>query len=151
MVITKLDAARIQLNAAIEHFFAGEHVPAITLAGAAEDILSGLLKAEGKQSAFEFLHEWYQETYNTTISKSDFSRRIANLGRNWLKHANGDADTELEISNLESIQMLMRAMPSYYSLTKSQTGKMKKFHRYVVANKEKLDELFSYNGQQSQL
>jgi hypothetical protein len=99
MVISKLDAARIQLDAAIDHFFQNVHVFAVTLAGAAEDIFAGLLNAAGQQSAFEFLHDWYQKTYGKKVSETEFSREIANLGRNWLKHANDDADTEFDISN----------------------------------------------------
>lgn len=87
MTISKLDAAQIQLDSAIDHFFQGDHVCAVTLAGAAEDIFSGLLQASGQQTPFEILHDWYQNQYNTTISKKDFSRQMLNLGRNWLKHA----------------------------------------------------------------
>lgn len=143
MVITKIDAARIQIDAAIEHFFKGEYVPAITLAGAAEDILAGLLRAKGQQSAFEFLHEWYQKTYGVLISKQEFSRQFANLGRNWLKHASEDADTTFEVSNQECIQMLMRALPSYYKLTKSHTASMSKLFHFIEENMKKFEELFS--------
>jgi len=73
MVISKLDAARIQLDAAIEHFFQGDHVCAVTLAGAAEDIFAGLFKVKGNQSPFEFLHDWHQQTYSVTVSTRDFS------------------------------------------------------------------------------
>lgn len=61
MVISKFDAAQMQLDAAIDHFFQSDHVCAVTLAGAAEEIFAGLLKAAGEQSAFEFLHDWYQK------------------------------------------------------------------------------------------
>lgn len=143
MVITKVDAARIQIDAAIEHFFKGEYVPAITLAGAAEDILAGLLKAEGQQSAFEFLHDWYQKTYQVDITKKEFSRKFANLGRNWLKHADDDVATKFEVSSRECIQMFMRALPSYYKLTKSHTGVMDKLFHYIEENMSKFEDLFS--------
>jgi hypothetical protein len=142
MVISKLDAARIQLDSAIDHYFQGDHVCAVTLAGAAEDIFAGLLKASGQQTPFEFLHDWYQENYNTTVSKNDFSRRIANLGRNWLKHAEEDADTKFDITEGDSIMMLMRALPCYQKLTKSQTEKMKKFSQYLKTNITRINKLF---------
>ena len=142
MVITKLDAARIQLDAAIEHFFQGNHICAVTLAGAAEDIFSGLLKSNGKQSAFEFLYDWYQQAYNTTISKSDFSRKKANQARNWLKYADDDTDTKYDILKQDSIMMLMRALPSYHKLTKSHTEMMERFFQYLKANIDEINALF---------
>ena len=143
MVISKLDAARIQLDTAIDHFFQGDHVCAVTLAGAAEDIFAGLLKADGQQSAFEFLHDWYQKTYNKTVSKSDFSQQIANLGRNWLKHADDDTHTKFDISERDSIMMLMRAVPCYHILTKSRTERQNKFLRYLGTNRNENNKLFS--------
>jgi hypothetical protein len=142
MVISKLDAARIQLDSAIDHFFQGDHVCTVTLAGAAEDIFAGLLKAAGQQSAFEFLHDWYQNTYNKTVSRSDFSRQIANLGRNWLKHANDDTHTKFDITERDSIMMLMRALPCYHKLTKSHTTKMESFFQYMKTNKNEINKLF---------
>ena len=143
MVISKLDAARIQLDSAIDHFFQGDHVCAVTLAGAAEDIFAGLLNAAGQQSAFEFLPDWYQKTYNKTVSKGDFSQQIANLGRNWLKHANDDTHTKFDITERDSIMMLMRALPCYHKLTKSHTEKMERFFQYLKANISEINKLFS--------
>jgi len=143
MVISKLDAARIQLDAAIDHFFQGDHVSAVTLAGAAEDIFAGLLNAAGHQSAFEFLHDWYQKAYGTKVSRTEFSREIANLGRNWLKHADEDADTQFDISERDSIMMLMRALPCYHKLTKGHTEKMERFFQHLKANISEINKLFS--------
>jgi len=143
MIITKLDAAQIQLDAAIDHFFHGNHVCAVTLAGAAEDIFAGLLKVSGQQTPFEFLHDWYQSNYATTISRSDFSRQIANLGRNWLKHANNDAQTNFDITERDSIMMLMRALPCYHKLTTNHTEKMEQFFQYVKTNIAEINKLFS--------
>lgn len=143
MIISKLDAARIQLDSAIDHFFRGDHVSAVTLAGAAEDIFAGLLNAAGQQSAFEFLHDWYQKTYNKTVSKTEFSQEIANLGRNWLKHANDDTDTKFDITERDSIMMLMRALPCYHKLTKSHTEKMERFFQHLKANISEINKLFS--------
>ena len=117
MIITKLDAARIQLDYSIEHFFSGNLTCAVTLAGAAEDILASLLKSAGEQSSFEYLHDWYQKTYNIQISERDFSRQIANSARNWLKHANNDTNSHYDIMKQDSILILMRAVPCYHNLT----------------------------------
>lgn len=143
MIISKLEAARIQLDAAIDHFFNNDHVCSLTLAGAAEDILAGLLQVDGEQSPFEFLHDWYQREYNVTYSKKDFSRQIANLPRNWLKHAKEDPQTQLKISKQDSILTLMRAVPCYYKLANGHTEKMEIFYQYVNSNIKELNKLFS--------
>lgn len=143
MLISKIEAARIQLDAAIDHFFNNDHVCSLTLAGAAEDILAGLLQAGAEQSPFEFLHDWYQKEYTVTYSKKDFSRRILNLPRNWLKHAKEDTETQLKISKQDSIMMLMRAVPCYFKLTNEHTGKMEIFYQYVNLNIKELNKLFS--------
>lgn len=143
MIISKLEAAGIQLDAAIDHFFNNDHVCSLTLAGAAEDILAGLLRADREQRPFEFLYDWYQREYNVTYSKQHFSLQIANLPRNWLKHAKQDGETQLEISKQDSILMLMRAVPCYYKLAKGHTEKMEIFYQYVNANMKELNKLFS--------
>lgn len=143
MIISKLDAAHIQLDAAIDHYFDDDYVCSITLAGAAEDILAGLLQASGEQSPFEFLHEWYQKEYGVNHTKTKFSREVANLSRNWLKHAGEDAETSLEVIKQESILMLMRALPCYHKLAGCHTEKMENFYQYVKSNFNEIDSLFS--------
>lgn len=142
MIISKLDAARIQLDVAIDLFFEGDHVCAVTLAGAAEDIFAGLLNAAGEQSPFDFLHNWYQNTYDEKVSKRKFSREMLNLGRNWLKHANEDTNTEFDIAERDSIMILMRAIPCYFKLTKSYTEKMVKFRKYFKDNTAEIEKAF---------
>lgn len=143
MILLKIDAARIQLDGAIDHFFNDDHICSVTLAGAAEDIMAGLLQAKGEQSPFDFLHDWYQREYCGNYTKIDFSRQIANLPRNWLKHALEDSETQLNISRQDSIMMIMRAVPCYYKLVDKHTEKMKKFCHYVNSNSEAIDEWFS--------
>ena len=143
MIISKLDAAQIQLDSAIDHFFQGDHVCAVTLAGAAEDIFAGLLNEEDLESAFQFLYNWYQKTYNKTVSKSYFSQQILNLVRNWLKHSDADTHTQIDITERDSIMMLMRALPCYFKLANSHTEKMKRFYKYVKDNQKEIDKLFS--------
>lgn len=143
MAISKLDAARIQIDSAIDHYFQNDHVCAVTLAGAAEDILAGLLDVSGQQTAFEFLHDWYQENFSTTVSKKEFSQRMLNQGRNWLKHADKEPDSKFEITERDSIVMLMRAIGCFQKLTKKRTEKMENFYRYWEMNKTRINELFS--------
>jgi hypothetical protein len=143
MILSKIEAARIQLDAAIDHFFNDDHICSVTLVGAAEDIMAGLLKSKDEQSPFDFLHNWYQKEYSVKYSKRDFSRQIVNLPRNWLKHALEDSETQLNISRQDSIMMIMRAVPCYYKLVDDHTEKMKKFCGYVNSNIDNIDKWFS--------
>ena len=51
--LSKREIAQMQLVEAISLFLQGKYVCAVTLAGAAEAVMSGLLDAEGKLSAVE--------------------------------------------------------------------------------------------------
>jgi hypothetical protein len=143
VIISKLDAARVQIDCAIEHFFNNDYICSVTLAGAAEDILGGLLKASGEQSPFEFLHAWYQETYNTKVSAREFSHQIANTARNWLKHSEDDARSKYDVLEQDSILMLMRAVPCYFKLKQPYTKQMNRFFQYINANIGEINELFA--------
>ena len=140
MIISKLDAARVQLDRAIECFFNDDHICAVTLGGAAEDLLAGLLIAPGEQDPFHFLHDWYQQTYKTTIKEKDFSRQVANLARNWLKHAELDPQSKYDITPENSLSMLMRAVPCYKKLTGEHTYQMDRFFHYVQTNIHQFDQ-----------
>lgn len=145
MLISKLDASKIQIDGAIEYFFSKNYTCAVTLAGAADEIIGRLLKASGKQSSLDFLYDWYQQRFKVKITKMKFSREIANKARNWLKHAEDDADSQYDILELEQdgILMLMRAVRSYYNLTKTHTEQMVRFSQYIDINPEKISALFS--------
>ena len=145
VIVSKFDAARIQLDQAIECFFAGNHICAITLAGAAEDILNALIESTGRGDvgAFTFLHEFYQRKTGTQVPAKIFSREIANPVRNWLKHGKDDADTSCEIGERDSVFMFMRAVPAYTQLTNHRTVNMQKFFDYYENNKTQIESLFS--------
>jgi hypothetical protein len=51
--ISKQEIARLQLVEAIDSFLNGKYICSVTLAGAAEGVLAGLLEARGKPSAVE--------------------------------------------------------------------------------------------------
>ena len=92
--LSKIDAAVEQLDWAIRLFL--DHrafIPAITLAGAAEDILG---KAAGDRAAFGLL-------------KSKFTDVDLNEARNWLKHPNDPQGIRLDWRDA-AVQMIGRAL-----------------------------------------
>lgn len=64
--IKKLDIAIIQLEDAIHLFLGGNRLSAITLAAAADGILSGLLKQKGEKSAAEKVWDGIEEARRLT-------------------------------------------------------------------------------------
>ena len=147
MVVNKTEAAKIQLDAAIEHFFIDDHVCTVTLAGAADDILDDLMEASGEQGVFNFLHGWYENRTEQKVKKSTFSREMVNQARNWLKHSRDDHDTECEITKRDSLLMLMRAIGSYRRLMQKETKQTLRFDKWYQSNQSEVDELIGFKGE----
>lgn len=106
--VTKIDAAVDQLDWAIRLFLDHKaYVPAITLAGAAEEIFG---EAVSEDAAFCILKQRHHE--QTGIEEKVISQDHLNKIRNWLKHWKEMKDEEsLEIElETESIQYLVRAI-----------------------------------------
>src|SRR3990172_639968 len=118
MLLTKLDAAKIQLEAAIElHLDKASYIPAITLAGAAEEILGKVLPS-GQQTAKQELSQALLTEYQLTISKKELSDRYLNKTRNELKHFGDSNVTQIDIEpEIESLGMLARALANYIMLS----------------------------------
>ena len=142
MVVNKLEAARIQLDAAIDHYFNGNLACSITLAGAAEDILAGLTKNAGEMDSFEFLYKSYKLVSKEELSKKSFSWDVINLARNWLKHANDDPETEFDLHERDALMIIMRAMPMHKRLAGVDTDQMKRFDQYLKQNEKQVREFF---------
>jgi len=118
MLLTKLDAAKIQLEAAIElHLDKASYIPAITLAGAAEEILGKVLPS-GQQTAKQELSQALLTEYQLTISEKELSDRYLNKTRNELKHFGDSNVTQIDIEpEIESLGMLARALANYIMLS----------------------------------
>ena len=102
--ITKQQAALRQINAAILHLHAGEHECAITLAGAAEDLLGDT----------EPDHLW--KVLMTRKPQGHSEKEWAtmfNETRNWLKHPTETLGDERSIDEFETVIMLIRATSKF--------------------------------------
>lgn len=114
MNISKLDAAVHQLGVAIHMFFQGDFLSAVTLAGAAEEILGSLSKHAGKPVAIDEIAKFHLKDVIETIPED--KRRtvlvnVLNRGRNQAKHANAVDESYVEVDQIWPLQMIMRAMP----------------------------------------
>lgn len=115
--IDKREIARLQLIEAITLFLAGDFIPSITLAGAAEAVLVGLLEQAGQESISEEsaksilrLRDIYGLSVNPKIKEKDFYRNW-NSSRNALKHHNKNEPNLITINLLdEAYWMIRRAL-----------------------------------------
>ena len=119
MRISKLEVATRQLDAAIGHFLNGDYLPALTLAGAAEEILGALSRRAGHAAAVDQIVAYHFK--DTDPQLTDEARRkvirdILNEGRNQAKHANDPAEPDFELEQIDALQMIMRAMPMAHRL-----------------------------------
>jgi len=119
MRISKLEVATRQLDAAIDHFLRGDYLPALTLSGAAEEILGSLARRAGHPVAVDQIVAYHFK--DTDPALSDPARRgvivdVLNQGRNQAKHANDPAETHFDLGQIDPLQMIMRAMPMAHRL-----------------------------------
>ena len=88
--LSKIDAAAEQLDWAIRLFLDHQaYLPAITLAGAAEEILG---QAVGDRAAFAQLKTVFAGRFD--ISEKIISQQHLNKARNWLRHWDQRTDHE---------------------------------------------------------
>lgn len=133
--VGKIDAACDQLDWAIRLLI--EHnafVPAITLAGAAEEMLG---KAVGDKSAFNQLIDSLPKKYG--IPKKVVSQQHLNKARNWLKHWDKETgepeyeDFELEA---EAVQHIVRAIANLIALDQSIPSEGLRFFEWLSQHRK---------------
>lgn len=115
--IGKREIAQTQLREAIALFLDEKFLCAITLAGAAEEVLARLLNAGGEQSVVEESVEAIQrlrETTGSAIMENRPKKEIFNLwnnARNTIKHHNENSEESVTINLFdEAYWMIKRAL-----------------------------------------
>ena len=136
--VTKIDAASDQLDWAIKLFLDHEaYVPAITLAGAAEEIAG---EAIGKDSAFRELLVRLSE--KSGLSEPEVSQLHLNRAKNWLKHWKKLKDEEvIEIElEKEAVQYLIRAILNLAVYDRSLSSETPRFLNWLGEWEEDLND-----------
>lgn len=134
--LRKIDAAVDQLDWAIKLFLDHKaYVPAITLAGAAEEIIGQTL---GPEAAFNVLKE--RLSLKTGLTPAVVSQMHLNKAKNWLKHWQDMKDAEtLEIElETEAIQYIARAATNLAGYDKSCTSETPRFFEWIEKNRKDL-------------
>lgn len=110
--ISKLDAAKRQLEAAIHLFFrAGDPVSIHTLAGAAFRILDDIGSKQDIKSIHKQLLDWVK------LEKKDEVSKAINAAKNFFKHADSDPNGIIKFNPESTTYYLMDASRMYYSLS----------------------------------
>lgn len=131
--VTKIEAAKVQLDAAIKLYFEGRCIEAITLAGAAEEITGAMLRRDGIKSTVETLAELPQMRQNFESIKARI--KFLNNPKNNLKHANDSDEDFFIISQYDPYIMIVRALGNFSLLSLDESTEMKKFREYHKTSK----------------
>ena len=117
-IFRKSEVAITQLTQSIELFLRQNFICSLTLAGAADAILAGLLESEGQKPSHEVSYDLLR-TFRAVLdldpeieqqSKSSIFKAW-NSGRNTLKHHNQDDGIEFEMNDCdEAYWMIRRAL-----------------------------------------
>lgn len=103
--LKKLDATRRQLDAAVRAFFDGEDSVAVhTLVGAASNIISDLVEHQALHRSWDVF-----AAQDNRLSKSEYFR-IARQAQNFFKHADRDADGELEFNQRDTECLMLASL-----------------------------------------
>lgn len=139
-VISKREVARLQLIESIELFVNEKFLPAITLAGAAEEILGKLLSKQGNINAIQESLELIKQishTIDPQITGLKTGKEYVdhwNLSRNSLKHLVGSEDEPIEINFCdEAYWMIKRALKNAKSLNLPISNEQE-FENWIVLN-----------------
>lgn len=134
--ISKIEAAVEQLDWAIRLFLDHEaYIPAITLAGAAEEIIGEAVK---EKSAHNKLKERLSEKLE--IPNKKLSDEHLNFAKNWLKHWKDQKDPEVIELKLEyeAMQYMFRCITNLAIYDQSASSETPRFMAWVEANKREL-------------
>lgn len=128
--LTNMDIAQIQINRAVLLFLdENDYISSLTLAGAAEEILGGVLRRQGKIPAIENIVAGGMDTQKALfgiVSPKKLLFNSLNEDRNKLKHFN--EQEPLHISpGYSSSRMISRAITNYVEAFSTPTDIMKRF------------------------
>lgn len=114
MKITKLEAAKKQLDYAINAYFHGVNLIVLfPIAGAAHVLTHDLVEA------FEKRNSWVSITNLGNLTKIKEKLFKLRASYNWLKHADNDFQSEISLSSIELEHLLMTSILDLVELTKS--------------------------------
>ncbi|MFY8275007.1 hypothetical protein AAEU32_12860 [Pseudoalteromonas sp. SSDWG2] len=112
----KINLAKEQLEDAIDMLIRGRYISCLTLAGAAEEVFTGLADAKLGKNPFNLIHELINYDLaaegHQQISRGKF-RKVRNSARNLVKHHDQGDDESISINRRgQALATLGQAMIS---------------------------------------
>ena len=132
---SRLELASNQLEAAIGLFISGgDRFSVITLAGAADVILSRLILNRGKENFTDVMLK--SESNKEQKNREEFGREVNNLFFiNQLKHLDPDDDGYIDLEPEEcAIGAILKALPNHIMLTGQREGFVNVFLLWIKQN-----------------
>jgi hypothetical protein len=123
--MNRVDVAKIQLDTAIQFHFDGNWVISISLAGAAEGIFGEMLQRRNIQNALDKIQQ-LPPMLNFSQNTKD-RKNFLNYVKNNIKHARDVLEDEVDVNELESYLMLVRAVGNAELLNVGDTKNVKRF------------------------
>jgi len=137
MQLSKLEAARRQLETAIKLYFGyGDEVSIHTLAAAAYSLIRDINEHRGGEPMLKDLHFFLSDRLAHEF------RKYINRPENFLKHADKDVDGMRELEPRWTEALLWEASRKYCEMTGEQNKLMLTFVFWVVERQPKLREQF---------
>lgn len=136
----KVNLAIEQLEVALSLFLEGKsYVSALTLAGAAEEILGMAVQIEGIENSLQESYRIYCASdlswINPTKTWGEFTTKGKNKVRNAVKHVSDASDLTFQADiKDEALWLLVRAIDNYNRLGFSSTELMHEFNGWFYEN-----------------
>lgn len=128
--VSRLDAAQEQIDVAIELFFSGRLLASITLAAAAERVLSDLLKKTGQSTSSAVLRPYFEQAQQSTVNKPKDFYTWQKEVYDWLRHADRQPDATQEVSPYEALMWIMSSIASLLKFGGMMTASIRRFTCY---------------------
>jgi hypothetical protein len=131
LTVSKVQMAKLQLDAAIAAYFEKRLIVSITLAGAAEEIFGAMLKRACIQNAVEKVASL--PPLLAIFEKREEGINFLNNVRNNLKHASEKLEDDFTIAELDAFFMIVRALGNSELLNIQDTLAMKSFRNIYTS------------------
>ena len=135
LTLTKFEIAEHQLATAIELFCGGNPLPAITLAGAAEEILGKLVRDAGGVNALDVEVQDRCDLFQTVFGRPGDPKAFATLlndGRNELKHRMSGDPLDINLDE-EAVNLIQPAIDNFQQLRPGPNPLFRRFEDEAAA------------------
>lgn len=128
--LTKLEAAKRQIQTAIDLYFVhGDLISVMTLSGAAEELCGNILARDSKKNILKIMWEEAAKR-GLDLTERDLYNRASAM-RNALKHAKDPAEDVFMFDDEAAVLMLVRAVINYQLTGHELSDEMEKFVVWV--------------------